>query len=169
MSVESCYTWILMNIQVTQPMLMQSSGIPARQCVAEVYGQYLVTQPQVRRRKLSTIYCLLVFTVMASKIKSETVQQIKTGMQEMKGAKYTQRPSTRFRSVQFFICKILGEMNLPNLYSFVSRRHVSVHKSGTNMATGNQPKHLSLNMSIGYKSVSSSLLRTHKHKSSIFS
>ena len=50
-----------MNIQVTQPMLMQSSGIPARQCVAEVYGQYLVTQPQVRRRKLSTIYLLASF------------------------------------------------------------------------------------------------------------
>ena len=38
-----------------------------------------------------------------------------------------QRPSPRFRSVQFFKCKIFGEMVYPNLQSFVQRCHDDAH------------------------------------------
>ena len=38
-----------------------------------------------------------------------------------------QSPSPRFRSQQFFLSKICGEMFYPNLYIFVWRRHAGAH------------------------------------------
>ena len=54
-----------------------------------------------------------------------------------------QRLSPRFRSQQFFLSKIYGEAFPPDLKRFEWRRHVGAHAS-TNMAAGNQQKHLSL-------------------------
>ena len=42
------------------------------------------------------------------------------------------------------LCEILGKTFYPNLYSFVWRRHVCVPFRDTNMAAGNQQKHLFL-------------------------
>ena len=53
-----------------------------------------------------------------------------------------QGTSTRFRSVQFSICRY-GEMIYSNLQSFVRRCHVGAHPMRANTA-GNHLKHLSL-------------------------
>ena len=50
-----------------------------------------------------------------------------------------QRFSPRFRSAQFFICVIFGDMIDPNLYNVLWRRHEGAHPDGheCNMAAGN--------------------------------
>ena len=120
--MESCFTWILLNIQLTQPRLMRSSGIPARRCVAEVYGQYLVTQPQVRTKNyepyITSFHC------------HDIKNQHQNGPTDKVWNLGDER--SRFSSVQVFRCKISGEMTCPNVYSFVSRRHVGAHLSGAN-------------------------------------
>ena len=55
-----------------------------------------------------------------------------------------QKALPRIRSKQLFICEIFGNTFYPNLLSFVWRRHVCVPCRGTNMAAGNQQKHLFL-------------------------
>ena len=56
----------------------------------------------------------------------------------------TQKTSPEIRFVPYFISQIFGKMFYPNLQSFVWRRHIGVSLRGTNMAAGNQQKHLSL-------------------------
>ena len=55
-----------------------------------------------------------------------------------------QRLSPRFRSQQFFLWKICGE-TFPQIYSDLYGAAMLVPtQMGTNMASGNQQKHLSL-------------------------
>ena len=54
------------------------------------------------------------------------------------------RPSPRFRTVQFFICGIFGEMIYPDLKSIVWRRHVGAHPAGI------QQKRLSPDLSLNF-------------------
>ena len=47
----------------------------------------------------------------------------------MKGVKY-EKPSPRFRSEEYFVYEISGEMFYLNLWRFVWRRHASAHPDG---------------------------------------
>ena len=53
-----------------------------------------------------------------------------------------QRPSPRFRSEKYFVYEISEEMFYPNVYRFVWRRHAGLTWMSSNMADGNQQKHL---------------------------
>jgi len=66
-----------------------------------------------------------------------------------------QRLSPRFRSQQFFLCKMCGEAFPPDLKSFVWRRQVGAHPD-KDQHGGRKPTETSVT-DFWYKSVNSSL------------
>ena len=77
-----------------------------------------------------------------------------------------QRLSLRFRSQQFFLCKIRGEAFSSNLQTFVWRRHVGAHPHG-HQHGGRKPTEIPANQ-VCYKSVNLSLEELKNSKIILF-
>ena len=75
------------------------------------------------------------------KIKIKTVQQIKSRIWKKQKVNM-QRLSPKFRLRQFFVCKIYGKNCLPKFIEICME--TACCQMGTNMAAGNQQRHLSL-------------------------
>ena len=91
---------------------------------------------------LITLSIVVVLTVTPSKLNFVETFHDTESLESGKWDKINlQKALPRIRTVQGFI---FGKTFYPNLESFVWRRHVSVPFRGTNMAAGNQQKHLFL-------------------------
>ena len=78
-----------------------------------------------------------------------------------------QRLSPSFRSQQYFLCKICGELFYPNLGRFVWKRHVGAHLDG-HQHGGRKPTETSV-PELCYKSVNLSLEELKNIKIILFS
>ena len=87
---------------------------------------------------------LLVFSVTPFKIDQNKSQNRLSPESAEKRKVNMKRLLPRFRSQQFFLCKICIEMFYPNLERFEWRRHAGAHSDRHKRTTGNQQKHLSL-------------------------